>query len=103
MFFLFFYFENRTITEKDIPDYTETAYGYCEWFAKVDTNKIYIVKEGMLAPNKKILTDEEYKDSIKMMFENSEKFIDRYEAYEIVRKFFNKELEEYKIYISGHC
>lgn len=100
MFFLFFYFENEACTREDIPYYSETSYGYYEWFVRIDTNKIYIGKEGMLAFNKKILTDEQYKDSIEMMFKNSEQFIDRYEAYEIVRKFFNKELEGYKIYRS---
>ncbi|EPY6472506.1 hypothetical protein ACWO4B_003203 [Clostridium sporogenes] len=79
------------LDKKNVPFYEECSFGYFEWFVKSDKNEIVIYKIPTLAPFKRIISDKEYKLDIKYLPElsNREKFINRNEAYALVKKYWN--------------
>lgn len=76
--------------KRDIPFYEECSFGYYEWFVEKNNNEIVIHKIATLAPFKRIISDRSYNLDIKYLPEliNKEKFLNRNEAYRLVKKYW---------------
>ncbi|URZ05923.1 hypothetical protein [Clostridium felsineum] len=79
------------MTKEDIPFYEECTFGYYEWFVRKEDNEIVICKVATLAPFKRIIDDKSYELDIKysvMGQKHKGKFLNRSDAYELVRKYW---------------